>query len=86
MRPCRCCSVRCSSSEGDCVSSRPYYLPIPKKLAQSGVKDMVRTSDARMSGTAFGTIVLHVSPDASSGGPLAPARVGARLNVTGGAR
>ena len=40
------------------------YLPIPKKLAAAGVKDMVRISDARMSGTAFGTIVLHVTPDA----------------------
>ncbi|MFZ0506327.1 MAG: dihydroxy-acid dehydratase, partial [Chthoniobacterales bacterium] len=47
------------------------YLPIPKKLARNGVKDMVRISDARMSGTAFGTIVLHVTPDAASGGPLA---------------
>ena len=46
------------------------YLPIPKKLASKGVKDMVRVSDARMSGTAFGTIVLHVTPDAASGGPL----------------
>ncbi len=46
------------------------YLPIPKKLATKGVKDMVRVSDARMSGTAFGTIVLHVTPDAASGGPL----------------
>ena len=39
------------------------YLPIPKKLAQQGVKDMVRISDARMSGTAFGTIVLHITPE-----------------------
>ena len=39
------------------------YLPIPKKLAQKGIKDMIRVSDARMSGTAFGTIVLHVTPD-----------------------
>ena len=46
------------------------YLPIPKKLASAGVKDMIRVSDARMSGTAFGTIVLHVTPDAASGGPL----------------
>ena len=46
------------------------YLPIPKKLAQRAVKDMIRISDARMSGTAFGTIVLHVTPDAASGGPL----------------
>src|SRR4030095_9425268 len=49
------------------------YLPIPKKLAQAGVKDMVRISDARMSGTAFGTIVLHITPDSASGGPLAVA-------------
>ena len=45
------------------------YLPIPKKLAQAGVKDMVRISDARMSGTAFGTIVLHVAPEAAVGRP-----------------
>jgi dihydroxy-acid dehydratase len=47
------------------------YLPIPKKLAQAGVKDMVRISDAQMSGTAFGTIVLHITPEAADGGPLA---------------
>ena len=47
------------------------YLPIPKKLAQAGVKDMVRISDARMSGTAFGTIVLHVTPESAENGPLA---------------
>ena len=47
------------------------YLPIPKKLLRSGVKDMVRISDARMSGTAFGTVVLHVAPEAAVGGPLA---------------
>jgi dihydroxy-acid dehydratase len=47
------------------------YLPIPKKLARQGVKDMVRMSDARMSGTAFGTIVLHITPEACIGGPLA---------------
>lgn len=47
------------------------YLPIPKKLAAAGVKDMVRISDARMSGTAFGTIVLHVAPESAIGGPLA---------------
>jgi dihydroxy-acid dehydratase len=50
------------------------YLPIPAKLAKAGVKDMVRISDARMSGTAYGTIVLHVAPDAASGGPLALVR------------
>ena len=55
------------------------YLPIPKKLAQAGVKDMVRISDARMSGTAFGTIVLHVAPEAAIGGPLAAVRDGDRI-------
>jgi dihydroxy-acid dehydratase len=58
------------------------YLPIPKKLAQKGVKDMVRISDARMSGTAFGTIVLHVTPDAASGGPLALVRNGDRIRLS----
>ncbi len=58
------------------------YLPIPKKLAQKGVKDMVRISDARMSGTAFGTVVLHVSPDAASGGPLAAVRNGDRIRLS----
>ncbi len=47
------------------------YIPIPKKLAMQGVKDMVRISDGRMSGTAFGTIVLHCSPESAVGGPLA---------------
>ena len=46
------------------------YLPIPKKLGRQGVKDMVRISDARMSGTAFGTIVLHITPESAIGGPL----------------
>jgi dihydroxy-acid dehydratase len=61
------------------------YLPIPAKLARAGVKDMVRISDARMSGTAYGTIVLHVSPEAAVGGPLALVRSGdrVRLSVSG---
>ena len=46
-------------------------FPIPMKLARAGVKDMIRISDARMSGTAFGTIVLHIAPEAAVGGPLA---------------
>ena len=46
-------------------------LPIPKKLLAEGVRDMVRISDCRMSGTAYGTCVLHVSPEAAIGGPLA---------------
>jgi dihydroxy-acid dehydratase len=57
------------------------YLPIPKKLAQKGVKDMVRVSDARMSGTAFGTIVLHVAPESAAGGPLALVRDGDRIRL-----
>jgi dihydroxy-acid dehydratase len=52
------------------------YLPIPGKLAARGVRDMVRLSDARMSGTAYGTIVLHVTPEAAVGGPLALVRDG----------
>src|SRR6185437_6926688 len=58
------------------------YLPIPKKLAVKGVKDMVRVSDARMSGTAFGTIVLHVTPDAASGGPLGLVKNGDRIKLS----
>jgi dihydroxy-acid dehydratase len=58
------------------------YLPIPKKLAQRGVKDMVRVSDARMSGTAFGTIVLHVTPDSASGGRLGLVRNGDRIRLS----
>jgi dihydroxy-acid dehydratase len=57
------------------------YLPIPKKLARAGVKDMVRISDGRMSGTAAGTIVLHVTPEAAVGGPLAWVRSGDRIRL-----
>ncbi len=55
------------------------YIPIPKKLAEAGVKDMVRISDARMSGTAFGTIVLHVCPESYVGGPLGLVQNGDRI-------
>jgi dihydroxy-acid dehydratase len=58
------------------------YLPIPAKLARAGVKDMVRISDARMSGTAYGTIVLHVSPEAAVGGALALVRNGDRIRLS----
>lgn len=58
------------------------YLPIPRKLARAGVKDMVRISDARMSGTAFGTIVLHVTPEAAEGGALALVRTGDRIRLS----
>jgi dihydroxy-acid dehydratase len=58
------------------------YLPIPSKLARAGVKDMVRISDARMSGTAYGTIVLHVSPESAVGGPLALVRNGDKIRLS----
>jgi dihydroxy-acid dehydratase len=58
------------------------YLPIPKKLAQAGVKDMVRISDGRMSGTAFGSIVLHIAPESAVGGPLAAVRNGDRIRLS----
>jgi len=58
------------------------YLPIPKKLSAKGLKHMVRISDARMSGTAFGTIVLHVTPEAAAGGPLALVRTGDRIRLS----
>jgi dihydroxy-acid dehydratase len=58
------------------------YLPIPQKLARAGLKDMVRISDARMSGTAYGTIVLHVSPESAAGGPLALVRNGDRIRLS----
>jgi dihydroxy-acid dehydratase len=58
------------------------YLPIPRKLARAGVKDIVRISDGRMSGTAFGSIVLHVTPEAAVGGPLAFVRSGDRIRLS----
>ncbi|MBI3967876.1 MAG: dihydroxy-acid dehydratase [Chloroflexi bacterium] len=57
------------------------YLPLPKKILAQGVRDMVRISDARMSGTASGTIVLHVAPEAAVGGPLALARNGDQIEL-----
>ena len=57
------------------------YLPIPRKLARQGIKDMVRISDARMSGTAFGTVILHISPEAAAGGPLAIVQTGDRITL-----
>jgi len=62
------------------------YLPIPKKLARQGVLDMVRISDARMSGTAFGTIVLHITPESADGGPLALLRTGDTIRLDVAAR
>jgi dihydroxy-acid dehydratase len=57
-------------------------FPIPRKLARMGVKDMLRISDGRMSGTAFGTIVLHVTPESAIGGPLAYVRNGDRIRLS----
>lgn len=56
-------------------------IPIPARLARSGVRDMVRISDARMSGTAYGTVILHVSPEAAVGGPLSLVRDGDRIRL-----
>jgi dihydroxy-acid dehydratase len=58
------------------------FLPIPKKLLAKGVTDMVRMSDARMSGTAYGTIVLHVAPEAAAGGPIGLVRNGDRIRLS----
>ncbi|MDI9332019.1 MAG: IlvD/Edd family dehydratase [Alphaproteobacteria bacterium] len=58
------------------------YMPIPRKLARAGVKDIVRISDGRMSGTAFGTIVLHVTPESAIGGPLAWIKTGDRIRLS----
>ena len=62
------------------------YIPIPRKLARQGVKDMVRISDARMSGTAFGTIVLHITPESAIGGPLGLVQNGDRVRLDATAR
>ena len=61
-------------------------MPLPTKLLEKGVKDMVRISDARMSGTAFGTVILHVSPESDAGGPLAVVRTGDVITLDGPAR
>jgi dihydroxy-acid dehydratase len=58
------------------------YLPIPQRLARAGVKDMVRMSDCRMSGTAFGTIILHIAPEAAAGGPLGVVESGDRIRLS----
>ena len=57
-------------------------MPIPARLVREGVRDMVRVSDARMSGTAYGTVILHVAPESQAGGPLALVRTGDRIRVS----
>ncbi|MDE2110152.1 MAG: dihydroxy-acid dehydratase [Alphaproteobacteria bacterium] len=61
-------------------------MPLPRKLLARGVKDMVRISDARMSGTAFGTVILHVAPESAAGGPLAVVKTGDEILFDGHAR
>jgi dihydroxy-acid dehydratase len=68
--------------KGGCGMPEAGYIPLPRKLARQGVKDMVRISDGRMSGTAFGTIVLHVTPESAIGGPLAHVRNGDRIRLS----
>jgi len=68
--------------KSDAAMPEAGYLPIPKKLARSGVKDMIRISDARMSGTAYGTIVLHVTPESAVGGPLALVENGDKIKLS----
>jgi dihydroxy-acid dehydratase len=58
-------------------------MPLPRKLLEKGIRDMLRISDARMSGTAFGTVVLHVAPEAAAGGPLAVVRDGDEIALDG---
>ena len=61
-------------------------MPLPRKLLENGVRDMVRISDARMSGTAYGTVVLHVSPESAAGGPLGLVRTGDPVELDVAAR
>jgi len=65
-----------------CGMPEAGYIPIPRKLAERGVKDMLRISDARMSGTAYGTIVLHVSPEADADGPIGLVRSGDTIKMS----
>jgi dihydroxy-acid dehydratase len=78
--------LKCIGPKGAPGMPEAGYLPIPKKLARAGVKDMVRISDGRMSGTASGTIVLHVTPESAIGGPLAWVRNGDRIRLDVAAR
>lgn len=57
-------------------------MPVPAKLVKEGIRDIVRVSDARMSGTAFGTVILHVAPEATAGGPIALVKTGDRIKVS----
>jgi L-arabonate dehydrase len=61
-------------------------MPLPPKLLRQGVRDMIRISDARMSGTAYGTVVLHVAPEAAAGGPIALVKNGDMITLDVAAR
>jgi dihydroxy-acid dehydratase len=61
-------------------------MPLPQKLLRKGIRDMIRISDARMSGTAYGTVVLHVAPEAAAGGPLALVESGDLITLDVAAR
>ena len=80
-RPTTCSCSRTPGPKARRACPKQATYPIPRKLAQQGVKDMVRISDARMSGTAFGSIVLHVAPESAVGGPLALVRNGDRIRL-----
>jgi dihydroxy-acid dehydratase len=74
--------LKCIGPKGAPGMPEAGYMPIPRKLAKAGVKDMVRISDGRMSGTASGTIVLHVTPESAIGGPLAYVHSGDRIRLS----
>jgi len=84
--PSHCMVLRNAGPVGAPGMPEAGALPIPKKLGSKGITDMVRISDARMSGTAFGTVVLHVTPEASAGGPLALVRDGDVIKLDATAR
>ena len=85
-RPRRHARTPCSCCAGAVLAGYPGMpevgnMPLPQKLLEQGVRDMVRISDARMSGTAYGTVILHVAPEAAAGGPLAFIRTGDIVTV-----
>src|SRR5262249_23672755 len=84
--PAHCLVLRNAGPIGGPGMPEAGALPIPKQLGAKGVTDMVRISDARMSGTAFGTVVLHVTPEAAAGGPLALVRDGDQIRLDAPAR
>ena len=78
-RPCSCSSTSARAARRACRSGAPRRCPA--RLLKKGVKDMVRISDARMSGTSYGTVVLHVAPESAVGGPLALVRDGDEIEL-----